>query len=46
LHTGAECAFRAVIGGLDALVFQESKKPAVMLEKSLGEIADLAVGAV
>jgi hypothetical protein len=42
LHAGAEGTFNAVIGGLYAVVFQESKEPVVMLEQSRGEIADLA----
>ena len=46
LHTGAEGTFNAVVGGLYALVFQESIEPVVVLEKSRGEIADLAVRAV
>jgi hypothetical protein len=46
LHPGAQGSFHAVVGGLYALVFQESKEPVVMLEKRRGEIADLAVRAV
>ena len=46
LHAGAEGTFHAVVGGLDTLVFQESKEPVVMLKKSPGEVANLAVRAV
>lgn len=46
LHAGAEGPFHAVVGGFYAFVFKENKKPVVMLEKSRGEIADLAVRAV
>ena len=46
LHAGAKGTFHAVVGGLYALVFQESEEPVVMLEKSHGQIADLAVRAV
>src|SRR5215831_395169 len=41
LHTGAQGA-----GRLDALVLQEDEEPVVMLEKSRGQIANLAVRAL
>ena len=46
LYASAEGAFHAVVGGLDALMFQESEESVVMLEESRGEIADLAVRAI
>src|ERR1017187_3511449 len=46
LHARAQRSFGAVVGGFNAFVFEESKQPVVMLEKSRGEIADLAVGTV
>ena len=46
LHTGAQGALDAVVGRLDALVLQEDEEPVVMLEKSRGQIANLAVRAL
>src|ERR1700720_3304674 len=46
LHRGTECPFGAVVGGLNAFLFEEGKQPLVVFEKSGGEIADLAVGTV
>src|ERR1700693_111628 len=46
LHAGTEGTFHTVVGGLYAFVFQESIESVVVLEKSRGEIADLAVRAV
>ena len=46
LDASAERTFGAVVSGLDPWVFEESKQPLVMLEKSRGEITDLAVGTV
>jgi len=36
--------FSVVVGGLNALVFEESEQPSIVLQQSRGEIADLAVG--
>ena len=46
LHARAERSFGAVVGGLDAVLFEKSKQPLVVLVQCRGEIADLAVGRV
>src|SRR5450759_5194077 len=46
LYAGTEGTFSAVVGGLYAIVFQESIEPVVVLKKSRGEIANLALRAV
>jgi hypothetical protein len=46
LHASAEGAFGAVVGGLNAVVFQKSKEAVVVFEESRSEIADLAVRTV
>ena len=45
-HEQAQGSLADVVGGLHALVFEEGKEPVIMLEKSPGEIADIAVSAV
>src|SRR5712692_850460 len=46
LHARTERSFGAIVGRLDTFEFQESEQPPMVLEKSRGKIADLAVGTV
>ena len=46
LHAGAERSFSAVVGGLNALSFEEGEQSLVVFKQGSGEIPDLAVGTV
>ena len=46
LHAGAQRSFSAVVGGLNALLIEESEQPLIVLKQSRGEVADLTVGTV
>ena len=46
LHGRAQRSFGAVVGGLNALLFEKGKQPLVVLEQCCRQISDLTVGRV